>query len=467
MIELTFAEISRIVSGELKGLSPNDKTKAYPVIDSKEAVPGTFFAAFVGAKVDGHDYAKDAISNGAEFLLASKETGFPTVLVSDVQVALTKLAIEVRSKLKDLHVIGITGSQGKTTTKDLLRHVLEVAGNTIAPQASLNNELGVPLLILKCDENTKFCIVEMGARHRGDIAHLVSIAKPEIGVVLGVGSAHIGEFGSRKEIAATKQELILGLPTGATAVLGTYDEFTPTMADNLELKKITFGEISDCDVRAADLEMREGRAHFDLVTTSGRAAVSLQLLGMHQVANALAAAAVATALSIPIDSIAATLSTAELSSRWRMELTEQAGILLINDSYNANPQSMGAALRTLALLAQERGGVSWAFLGMMHELGELAIQEHEGVGRLASEIGIDQIVSIGTEDYLNGAKNFEGESQLNYFPTYSQALSLVSHFQPGDVVLVKASRAEGFEKLAIGIIDSLKHRVIATEGGDE
>jgi UDP-N-acetylmuramoyl-tripeptide--D-alanyl-D-alanine ligase len=467
MIEITFSEIAQIVSGELKGLDPEGKTTAFAVIDSKEAKPGTFFAAFVGEKVDGHDYGQAALDNGAEFILGSKDTGLPTILVSDVQLALTKLAIELRSRLTELHVIGITGSQGKTTTKDLLRHVLEVAGKTIAPVASLNNELGVPLLILQCDEATKYCIVEMGARHRGDIAYLASIAKPEIGVVLGVGSAHIGEFGSRSEIAATKKELVLALPAGATAVLGTYDEFTPTMADGLELSVIKFGESSDCDVRAADLEMREGLAHFDLVTSSGRASVSLQLLGIHQVANALAAAAVATALAIPIESIAATLSTAELASRWRMELSEQSGILLINDSYNANPQSVGAALRTLALLAQERGGVSWAFLGTMHELGELATQEHERVGRLASEIGIDQLVSIGTEEYLAGAKKFEGESQLNFFPTYIQSLELVEHFQPGDVVLVKASRAEGFEKLAQGIIDLLQTRTFETAKGDE
>jgi UDP-N-acetylmuramoyl-tripeptide--D-alanyl-D-alanine ligase len=467
MIELTFGQLSEIVSGKLIGLSPNAKTKADPVINSKSARPGTFFAAFEGVKADGHDYAKEAIAHGAEFVLGSKETGNPTVLVTDVQLALTKLAAEVRSRLTNLKVIGITGSQGKTTTKDLLRHVLEVAGKTVAPEASLNNELGVPLLILKCDESTKFCIVEMGARHRGDIAHLASIAKPQIGVVLTVGSAHIGEFGSREAIAETKRELILGLPKGGTAVLGTYDEFTPKMADGLDLKVISFGENSNCDVRAADLELREGRAQFDLVTNGGRATVSLQLLGMHQVSNALAAAAVATALSVPIESIAATLSTAELSSHWRMELSEHSGIILINDSYNANPESMGAALRTLALLSQERGGVSWAFLGAMHELGELATQEHQGVGRLASEIGVDQLVSIGTKDYLNGAKDSEGESQLNYFPTYLQSLSLVTHFQPGDVVLVKASRAENFEKLALGIIEALKNRNISTEGGDK
>jgi len=467
MIELTFGQISEIVSGELIGLSANEKTRAYPVINSKSAGPGSFFAAFSGEHADGHDFAKEAMANGAEFILGSKETGFPTLLVTDVQEALTKLATEVRARLKNLKVIGITGSQGKTTTKDLLRHVLEAAGKTVAPEASLNNELGVPLLLLKCDEDTKFCIVEMGARHRGDIAHLASIAKPQIGVVLTVGSAHIGEFGSREAIAATKRELILGLPNGGTAVLGTYDEFTPKMADGLDLKVISFGEKSDCDVRAADLEIREGRAQFDLVTSDGRATVSLQLLGLHQVPNALAAAAVATALSIPIDSITARLSTAELSSRWRMELSEHFGILLINDSYNANPESMRAALRTLALLAQERGGVSWAFLGVMHELGELATQDHEGVGRLASEIGIDQLVSIGTKDYLNGAKDSEGESQLSFFPTYSESLSLVSHFQPGDVALVKASRAEGFEKLAFEIIDLLKKRFETSESGDE
>ena len=231
----------------------------------------------------------------------------------------------------------MTGSQGKTTTKDLLAHILSTAGETVAPEGSLNNEIGVPLTLLRSTSQTRFCVVEMGARHRGDIAHLVAIAQPNVGAVLVVGSAHLGEFGSREGIALAKGEMVADLRPGATAVLGTYDEFTPRMPTPAGVKRLTFGETMDCDIRATDIEFREGRAHFDLVTPGGRETVGLQLLGMHQVANALAAAAIATALNLPIESIAAALSTAETMSKWRMELREAGDVALINDAYNANP----------------------------------------------------------------------------------------------------------------------------------
>ena len=370
MIELTLNQIAVIVDGEVINSDGKQTTSAIPVINSNKATNNTFFVAFVGSNVDGHDYIEDAISKGAQFALVSKDCLAPAIKVQDVRKALSDLAIYVRSKLENLQVVGITGSQGKTTTKDLLKHILAVSGETVAPEESLNNELGVPLLILRCTKSTKYCIVEMGARHVGDISYLADIAKPHVGVVLTVGSAHLGEFGSRELIAAAKSELITSLSTGATAILGTYDEFTPKMVVPNGVKRIFFGEKSTCEVRAADVEVREGRAHFDLVTPDGRAAVGLQLLGMHQVSNALAAAAVATALKIPIETISAALSTAEVSSKWRMEISQVGEITLINDSYNANPESMAAALRTLALVSQESGGVSWAILGKMQELGE-------------------------------------------------------------------------------------------------
>ena len=464
MIKLSLTQIAKIVDGQILN-SPGDvATAAYPVINSDQATAETFFVAFVGEKVDGHDYITSAISNGAQFALVSKDCAAPAIKVSDVQKALTDLAKFVRNELKNLTVIGITGSQGKTTTKDLLKHILSVSGETVAPAESLNNELGVPLLLLRCTEQTKYCIVEMGARHAGDIAYLSEIAKPSIGVVLGVGKAHVGEFGSRETIAKTKSELITSLTTGGTAILGTYDEFTPVMAIPDGVSKLTFGEKSTCDVRAADIEVREGRAHFDLVSGDGRAAVSLQLLGIHQISNALAAAAVATALHVSIDTISAALSTAEVSSKWRMEIAQFGEITLINDSYNANPESTSAALRTLALISQETGGVSWAFLGKMHELGESSAQEHAAIGRLANEIGIDHLISVGTEEYLADLTSEKlatmdggGESAVHYFEKKSDATSLVEHFSPGDVVLVKASRSEEFNLLA----DLIKDRLVA------
>ena len=452
MIKLTLNQIAQIVGGEVRNTDGLQTTSAFPVINSNQATSKTFFAAFVGANVDGHEYIAEAISNGAQFALVSKDCTAPAIKVNDVRKALRDLAIYVRNELVNLQVIGITGSQGKTTSKDLLRHILSVSGETIAPEESLNNELGVPLLILRCSETTKFCIVEMGARHLGDISYLAEIAKPHVGVVLTVGTAHLGEFGSREIIAKAKSELITSLTAGGTAILGTYDEFTPNMVVPSGVKRILFGEKSKCEIRAADVEVREGRAHFDLVTPDGRAAVGLQLLGMHQISNALAAAAAATALKIPIETISAALSTAEVSSKWRMEISQIGEITLINDSYNANPESVAAALRTLALISQESGGVSWAILGKMQELGESSAAEHAAIGRLVCEIGIDNLVVVGIKDYL---ADLDGASAVHYFDTKADAMAIVEHFAPGDVVLVKASRSGEFNLL----VDSIKERL--------
>jgi UDP-N-acetylmuramoyl-tripeptide--D-alanyl-D-alanine ligase len=457
MIKLSAREISLIVNGSLHG-DENIMVTQAAVFDSRQAKAGSLFLALIGENTDGHNFCADAFSNGAVLALTTQVVAKPCVVVSDVMQAVADLAKFVRVQLADLTVIGITGSQGKTTTKDLLRHVLSVAGETVAPQESLNNELGVPLLILQCTEKTKYCIVEMGARHLGDIAHLAQIAQPNIGVVLGVGKAHVGEFGSREIIAKTKSELITGIASGGIAILGTYDEFTPKMVVPSGVKTLFFGEKNNCEIRAADIEVREGRAHFDLVTPKGRASVSLQLLGLHQISNALATAAVATALDIPIDSISAALSTAEVSSKWRMEISTVGEIVLINDSYNANPESMSAALRTLALISQETGGVSWAFLGKMQELGESSASEHAAIGRLATEIGIDHLVAIGNREFLDDLADGDGggESAVHYFENKESALSLVKHLAPGDVVLVKASRAGEFNLLADAIVEKLK-----------
>jgi len=266
MIEMTTAQIAEIINGTLLNLTGSEVTNQYPVIDSRLVSNETFFVAFQGEQVDGHDFVPAAISAGANFALVSKKVDSPAILVSDPIAALSQLATYLRNTLPELKVIGITGSQGKTTTKDLLSHLLEIVAPTVAPVGNLNNEIGVPLTLLRCNENTKYCVLEMGARHTGDISHLVEIANPDVGVVLVVGQAHIGEFGSREKIAETKGELIRGLSDKATAILGTYDSFTPHMSDGSSRKVLKFGEKSDCEIRAADIELREGRAHFDLVT---------------------------------------------------------------------------------------------------------------------------------------------------------------------------------------------------------
>ena len=449
MIALTAGEISEIVQGELHGDSSILVTQP-PIFDSRSATKGSLFLAMKGESTDGHNFAQDAIAHGSSLVLSSREVAAPCVVVPDVRKALGKLAQHVRKQMPELIVIGITGSQGKTTTKDLLGWILSMSAETVAAEGSFNNELGVPLVLLRCTKTTRFCIVEMGARHKGDIAQLCEIASPNIGVVLKVGSAHLGEFGSQEVIAQTKAELIASLSNEGTAILGLYDRFTPEMTKGRTIRTLTFGESHDADIRAADIDIREGRAHFDLVTPQGRAAVGLRLVGSHQIANALAAACVATALEIPLDVIAVGLSTAEVASKWRMELHELDGLLLINDTYNANPDSTSAALRTLAFFAQEQGGQSWAFLGKMHELGESSRQDHANLGTLAQSLGIDHLVAVGADEY---GVDITPESSLRVHlcSNQAQAQKFVDHIQEGDVLLFKGSRAEKMEELASSI----------------
>jgi UDP-N-acetylmuramoyl-tripeptide--D-alanyl-D-alanine ligase len=443
MITLTAGEIALLVGGELFCDRDLLVSKA-PVFDSRQATPGCFFLALKGENADGHDFAADAYRSGAMFSLTSQRIDGPCIVVADVLEALSILAAFVRKRLDKLIVIGITGSQGKTSTKDLLTHMLGAVGPTVAPAGSFNNDLGLPITLLQCDDRTRFCILEMGARHMGDIARLCEIAKPNIGVVLTVGTAHIGEFGSREIIAQTKGELIASLDKDGIAILGTYDEFTPKMASLHQGEVIFFGEKGDIQVRAADIEMREGRPHFDLVTPAGRDAVGMRAVGAHQVSNALAVAAVGTALSLPLELIASSLSTAEISSKWRMELHECADLLIINDAYNANPESMSAAMRSLVLFAQERGGSSWAFVGKMNELGQTQAPQSAAIAALAVELGIDHLVEINAPEYGEPG----GAMVVHQRTTIESALDLVDYFAPGDVVLVKASRSQGFEVLA-------------------
>jgi UDP-N-acetylmuramoyl-tripeptide--D-alanyl-D-alanine ligase len=266
-------------------------------------------------------------------------------------------------------------------------------------------------------------------------------------------------------VAVAKSEMIFSLDKSAVAILGQYDPFTQKMQSFHAGKTITFGESTSADVRATDIEIREGRPHFDLVTSAGRAAVGLRIVGIHQVANALAAAAVASTLGASIDLIAGALSTAELHSKWRMEISEITGVVLINDSYNSSPESAEAALRTLVLFAQERGGQSWAFLGKMHELGASSRDRHAGIGTLASELGIDHLVCVAAPEYADEIGS-NCAMDVHLLQSKSEALALVTQMRSGDVILVKASRAETFEEIAQGITSRLEKMVMNNEEGE-
>ena len=448
MIPLQASAIAAIVGGNLHG--EDLRVTEPPILNSVDATAGSLFLALKGENVDGHDYAADAFSRGAVVALVSKPITGNHIIVDDVTRALGALAHHVRKELKNLSVVGITGSQGKTTTKELLASVLSQVAETVAPSGNYNNDLGAPISLLRCTEKTKFCIVEMGARHLGDIAKLVAIAEPDIGVVLKVGTAHLGEFGSVELIAQTKSEMISSLRDSAVAILGNYDAFTPKMAELHKGRTVLFGEDSKCSIRATDIEFREGRAHFDLVTPEGRSAVGLRIVGMHQVANALAVAAIATELGLTLDQIAGGLSTAESNARWRMEIVELPQLLLINDSYNASPEAMSAALSTLALFAQERGGESWAFLGKMHELGESSQSDHAAIGTLAQELGIDHLVCVGAPEFA-ATMSKNGPTSIHLCNDKAEALRVAENLNQGDVLLVKASRSEKLEELADAI----------------
>ena len=452
MIKISAGELAKILSGKLENLPADTELDQYPVIDSRKAKADTFFVAFKGEQVDGHEFVAQAIKAGAKFALVSKSVDSPSILVSDVGQALLTLTEFVRERLVNMKVVGITGSQGKTTSKEFLYSILSSVGETVATEANFNTEIGVPLTMLRCKESTKFCIVEMGARHIGEIAKLTKVVKPDVGVVLVVGSAHVGEFGSIAALANTKAELITGLATGKTAVLGSYDQWTPKMADNLSVEKIIFGE--NQSIRAGDIQMHGGFVHFDLVTPNGRTPVSLQVLGEHQLPNALGAAAAAFVLGISNEVIAVGLTTAQLGSKWRMQLEEVNGLQIIHDYYNANPESMKAALKTLVLLSQESGGLSWAILGKMHELGPLEQQAHLEIVEFCQEIGVDHLISMGTDLY-KVSKN-EGSDKhllLHNCPNADAVLELAKNFSAGDVVLFKASRSERFEDVAQLVVD--------------
>jgi len=459
------SQIAQVVGGSFSG--EDILVTAGPSLKSSEVEQGGIFLALRGEKADGHDFVEDAFSHGALLAITSRAVPQRHILVEDVTLALTSLAKFVRSELKNLKVIGITGSQGKTTTKDLLRHMLSQHGQTVAPSGNYNNELGVPLTLLACSPETKYAVIEMGARHSGDIAHLASIAQPDIAVVLRVGMAHIGEFGSIETIAKTKSELVSSLSDSGIAILGQYDPFTKAMKMLHAGRTITFGNGPSDEVRATEIEMREGCPHFDLVTPDGRAAVGLRIVGEHQIANALACAAVGTALGFSIESIATALSTAIVESKWRMEIREFSEVLLINDSYNASPDAVEAALRTLILFAQERGGRAWAFLGKMAELGESSAAAHQQVGTLAFQMGIDHLVCVDAPEYEPTKEN--GGQTILHLCDRSGARAIAEQIEPGDVILVKASRSERFEILAEEIEAVVRANILAgeVEGGEE
>ncbi|MBV9593510.1 MAG: UDP-N-acetylmuramoyl-tripeptide--D-alanyl-D-alanine ligase [Actinobacteria bacterium] len=467
MIAMTLAEVAGVVSGRLTDAAdPGARVDGPVVFDSREVRPGGMFVAFDGANVDGHDYVTEALAAGAVAAIVTRPVAGACIVVDDAAVALGALARAVAARLPDTIVIGITGSSGKTSTKDLLAQVLRPAGQTVAPPGSFNNELGHPYTVLLADTSTRFLILETSARGVGHIRYLTSIAPPRIGVVLNVGSAHLGEFGSRAAIAAAKSELVEALPDSGVAVLNADDPAVRAMAARTSAAVVLFGEAEDAHVRASDVRLdRAGRAVFVLHLIGQSAEIELQFVGRHQVSNALAVTAAAWQCGLPFEEITAALRAARPASRWRMETRERRdGVTVINDAYNANPESVRAALATLQAIG-DSGRRTWAVLGPMAELGDAAATEHAAIGRFVVEHAIDRVVAVGaqTQPLLDGATGAGARpGSISAVENTDAALSLLrSELRPGDVVLVKASRAASLERIAIALGDDVE----VDEGG--
>jgi UDP-N-acetylmuramoyl-tripeptide--D-alanyl-D-alanine ligase len=470
VIPLTLAEVAHAVGGSTYDIpDPQALVTGPVVIDSRKVEPGGLFVAFAGEHVDGHDYAARAVQAGAVAVLAARRVdGVPAIVVDDVQAALGALAKHVVERL-GATTVGLTGSVGKTSTKDLIAQLLQRLGPTVWPPGNLNNEIGLPLTALLVAEDTRHVVLEMGARGIGHISYLAALTPPRIGVVLNVGTAHIGEFGGREQIAQAKGELVEALPeaeAGGVAVLNADDPLVRAMASRTKARVVLFGEAADADVQARDVRLNErGQAVFTLVTPTGCSEVTLRLYGEHHVSNALAAAAVARELGMPVAEIATALSEAGTLSRWRMEVTERPdGVTVVNDAYNANPDSMRAALRALA--AMGRGHRTWAVLGEMAELGGESLAEHDAVGRLAVRLNVSKLVAVGgpAAAWLQmGAYNEGswGEESVHVSDAEAAIDLLRSELRPGDVVLVKASRSAGLERVAAALLDGAEGGVTA------
>ncbi|MCX5075869.1 UDP-N-acetylmuramoyl-tripeptide--D-alanyl-D-alanine ligase [Streptomyces sp. NBC_00513] len=466
MIALSLAEIADITGGRPHDIpDPAVRISGAVVIDSRQVEAGSLFAAFQGEHVDGHDYAERAVAAGATAVLAARPVGVPAIVVPDVEKALGALARAVVERL-GTDVVALTGSAGKTSTKDLIAQVLQQHAPTVWTPDSLNNEIGLPLTALKATEDTRHLVLEMGARGIGHIAYLTGLTPPRIGLVLNVGTAHIGEFGGREQIAQAKGELVEALPSeadGGVAVLNADDPLVRAMSARTKARTVLFGEAEDADVRATDVRMTAGGTPaFTLHTPSGCGDVTLRLYGEHHVSNALAAAAVAHVLGMSTPEIATALSGAGTLSRWRMEVTERAdGVTIVNDAYNANPESMRAALRALAAMggsARADGGRTWAVLGPMAELGDASLAEHDAVGRLAVRLNVSRLVAVGGREasWLQlGAYNEGSWGEESVLVSDAQAAVdlLRSELRPGDVVLVKASRSIGLERVALALLE--------------
>ena len=461
MISLTLAQLTHVLNGELHlapGAAADDLVSGGVDTDSRLIEPGGIFVAKPGEVTDGHLFVDAAVAKGAvvaivEHVVAAEVT---QVVVADAVAALADLARSVVATVRsagDLRIVGITGSNGKTTTKNLLARILEDEGETVAPRASFNNEVGAPLTMLRVTDGTRFLVSEFGASAPGEIARLAGLVEPDIGVVLMVGMAHAGGFGGIEATFEAKSELVRAVRPGGVTVLNADDSRVAAMAPIAAERGVAvrwFGRGASADVRADDVEVTADGTRC-LVTADGTSVpLHLRVLGEHHVMNALAAIAAATALGVSLEACVARLQTVELAERWRMQPLGSDRVRIINDAYNASPDSMSAALRTLAQITGP-GERTVAVLGAMSELGEYADEEHDRVGLLAVRLGIQRIVVVGTPArrmYLEAIAQGSWDAEAIFFATADEAYDyLMGELRDGDRVLVKSSNSAGLRFL--------------------
>jgi len=461
MISLTLAEIASAVGGSLRldatDVAPDTIIDGAVTTDSREIGPGDVFFAKRGEFDDGHRFAPAAAEQGAALLVVEHalDLAVPQIVVADTVDALGDLATEVVRRVRALgalRIVGVTGSNGKTTTKNLLRAVLERVGPTVAARASFNNEVGAPITMLELTEDTRFLVAEMGASGVGEIARLVRMARPDVGIVLKVGLAHAGEFGGIEQTVRAKSEMVTDLLESDVAVLNADDSRVVPMAGLTAARVSWFGLGANADVRATELTAHARGTDFTVVVPGGESArVHFGVLGEHHVMNALAAIATSVELGVPLPAIVEALESVTIAERWRMQLMGgRDGITVINDAYNASPDSMAAALKTLAQV-QASGTRTIAVLGEMSELGEFSGEEHDRIGLLAVRLGISQLVVVGTGArrlHISAINEGSWDGESAFVETADEAYDLVvSTARPGDTVLVKSSNAAGLRFL--------------------
>lgn len=454
MNSLTLSTIAEWSGGELLAGDPQAQVDSV-CIDSRQIVPHQLFVAIRGERFDGHDFLAQVEEAGAAAVLIERSkldaakglTRAGIIVVEDSLLGIQRLAKAYRASLP-IRIVGITGSNGKTSTKDLLTAILGTAGNVFSTRGNLNNHLGVPLTLLSLDSSHQFGVVEMGMNHFGEIAPLVDMAKPQAGIITNIGVAHIEHMESRAGIAQEKGVLLEHLDSSSFAVIPAEDDFAQDLASRTSAKVI-FAGIDAGQVQARDLRATLNGTHFVLDFGEGDAVdVELPILGRHMVQNATLAAAVAQSFGISSDSIAEALKSIVLT-HGRLQMKEVEGVLFVDDSYNANPDSMKAALKTLAEL--DRPGRKIAVLGRMGELGVHAEDNHREIGQVADQLHLDALFSVGHEHAALISDTLKKQGSLvetAHFSSHEEAAAYLKKWlKKGDTVLLKGSRSTAMEKV--------------------